>query len=275
MAGPDRAETGGPLPGALYSGPLIEVAATSALIRFPGAGGILVDTDELIRVPADGRDVVDLAMLEDPALALQWLLRSVLSLRASVVAKYGSAVVIAGDALTGKSTIAAALAVSGWAVLGDAVAPIRLSAGTAPGGFEVMATSNVLHLWLKGISSLGLDLDDATMLRPGIRKFAVQHPGRDDSSVPLSTIVILRPTRQLPLAPQRLSGGEAVGALSRLIWHAAAAKDVLGPIELFRWTTEIARNVRIVAVDVVDDFDPSGVAAAIDDVHGEIIRVAQ
>lgn len=43
----------------------------------------------ITRVPANGCSEVDLAMFEDPAIALQWLLRGVPSLRASAVARDG------------------------------------------------------------------------------------------------------------------------------------------------------------------------------------------
>lgn len=260
----------GSLPDAIHRGPLIEVAPDSARIGFPSAGRMLIRADSITRVPDDGCAEVDLAMLEDPAIALQWLLRGVPSLRASAVARDGVGVVLAGEAMTGKSAIAASLASMGWQVLADSVAPIRgNSGGGDTDGIEIMPTTDVLHLWPVSMPSLGLDPRDGVALRPGIGKLAVTLERVSDASVALSTIVILRRIRSSTSGLQMLSGVDAIGAVDHLMWHAAGAKALLGPGPLFMWATGIARNVSIVAIDLDDGFDPNGVARIIDDMVGE------
>ena len=260
----------GSLPDAVHCGRLIEVAPDSARISFPSAGRILIRADSITRVPDGECAEADLAMLEDPALALQWLLRGVPSLRASAVVRDGVGLVLAGEGMTGKSAIAASLASTGWEVLADSVTPIRRNGvGNDTDAFEIVPTTDLLHLWPVSMPSLGLDPRDAVALRPGIGKLAVKLERASDASVALSTIVVLRHSRSHTAATQTLSGVDAIGAVDHLMWHAAAAKTLLGPAALFMWATAIGRSATIVAIDIDDGFDPSGVARIIDDMRGE------
>ena len=260
----------GSLSDAIHCGPLMEVTPDLVRICFPSTGEMLIRSDSITRVPDDGCAEADLAMLEDPALALQWLLRGVPSLRASAVVRDGVGVVLAGEAMTGKSAIAASLASTGWEVLADSVTPIRRNGvGNDTDAFEIVPTTDVLHLWPVSMPSLDLDPRDAVALRSGIGKLALKLERSSDASVALSTIVVLRRRRSNLSGRQTLSGVDAIGAVDHLIWHAAAAKALLGPTALFMWATAIGRSATIVAIDLDDGFDPSGVARIIDDMRGE------
>jgi hypothetical protein len=122
----------------------------------------------------------------------------------------------------------------GWQVLADSVAPIRgNSGGGDTDGIEIMPTTDDLHLWPVSMPSLGLDPRDGVALRPGIGNLAVTLERVNDASVALSTIVVLRRSRSNTSGLQSLSSVDTIGAVDRLMWHAAAAKALLGPAALF------------------------------------------
>jgi hypothetical protein len=283
------------LPDAIVRQPLIEVSHDRALLRMPGAGRMLVTTDDIVTALSPGCSHAQMAPLADPALALQWLLRAVPTLRASSVARGDSGVLLTGTGPVGTSTVAAGLAVRGWRVLGDAVAPVIVADGT----IAVVPTTDTIALWPDALVALGLDADLGVQIRPGLRKRAVpagellaatasagetpggetaaaNHAGSDqqrpgsspsdisgllaDMPVPVDMVVLVRQSNHEPLGAVAYSGFDAVTAVGRASWHHDIALALHDSTAHFAWATALATGTRIIRVTLPRRGDP--VAAA-------------
>lgn len=251
-------------------GPLIDVSRDRALLRMPGAGRMLVTAEALEVALSPGCTLAHLAPIADAALALQWQLRAVPALRAASVAQGDRGVLLTGTGPVGTSTIAAGLAIRGWRVLGDAVAPVIVTDGTV----GVVPTTDTVALWPDALTALGLDAQLGTPIRPGVAKRAVSaahlrsptavlHDDVRSSSVrplPVDMVVLLRQSRHDPLGAVAYGGLQAVTAVVRSGWHHAIGLALHGSAAHFGWATTLATTARIVRVTVPRRGDP--VAAA-------------
>lgn len=287
------------LPDAVVRQPLIEVSADRAVLRLPGAGRMLVTTRDIVEAPAPGRGHGALAPLADPALALQWLLRGVPTVRAASVASNGRGVLLSGTGPVGTSTIAAALVQRGWDMLGDAVAPVIVADGT----ISVVPTTDTLGLWPDALEALGLDAELGQPIRPGVGKRAVtagelvasgKPPGDsaiddsppDDSPaddvaavlgplpVPVDMVVLVRQSNHDPLGAAVYSGFKAFTAVGRSSWHHAIALALHGSTGHFAWSLALATGARIVRVTVPRRGDPIEAAALVAGISDGTIEVA-
>jgi hypothetical protein len=281
------------LPDAIVRQPLIEVSPDRALLRMPGAGRMLVTTDRIVTALSPGCSDAQLAPLADPALALQWLLRAVPTLRASSVARGDSGVLLTGTGPVGTSTVAAGLAVRGWRVLGDAVAPVIVADGT----IAVVPTTTTIALWPDALAALGLDADLGAQIRPGLGKRAVPAgelvagatpagdasvanragsdqqragPSRSDVSglladlpVPVDMVVLVRQSNHEPLGAVAYSGFKAVTAVGRASWHHDIALALRDSTAHFAWATALATCTRIIRVTLPRRGDPVAAAALV------------
>jgi hypothetical protein len=292
------------LPNALVCQPLIEVSPDHALLRMPGAGRMLVTTDDIVTALSPGCSHANLAPLADPALALQWLLRAVPTLRASSVARGDSGVLLTGTGPVGTSTIAAGLAARGWRVLGDAVAPVIVADGT----IAVVPTTDTIALWPDALAALGLDADLGAQIRPGLGKRAVpagelvagaapvgdasvaNHSGSDQQSpgsspdgfgglladlpVPVDLVVLVRQSNHEPLGAVAYSGFKAVTAVGRTSWHHDIALALHGSTTHFAGATALATGARIVRVTLPRRGDPVAAADLVAGIADGTIEVA-
>lgn len=265
------------LPDAVVRQPLIEVSAERGVLRLPRAGRILVTTDEIVYAPAPGSGSGPLAPLADPALALQWQLRSVPAIRAASVATNGRGVLLSGTGPVGASTIAAGLAQRGWQVLGDAVAPVIITDGKP----AVVPTTDALGLWPDALTSLGLDTELGRAIRPGVAKrsvtaaelgaTALAPTGRDP--VPVDMVVLVRRSNHDPLGAVSYRGFDAFNAVGRSSWHHAIGLALHGSTGHFAWSLALATGARIVRVTVPRGGDPHEVAALVDGVSNGTVEV--
>lgn len=267
---------------ALVRRPLLEVSADRALLRMPGAGRMLVTADDLQVTVAPGGDAAGLASLADPALALQWLLRAVPPLRASSVVRNDRGVLLAGAGSVGTSTIAAAMALRGWRVLGDAVAPVIVG-DDAPG---VVPTTDVLGLWPKAMAALDLDPTLGVPIRPGLAKRAVpadqlgsagtgavDAAPADGRPVPVEMVVMVGRGNLEPLAASGYHGFGAVTAVGHTTWHHSVALALHGSRAVFGWATALAAGARIVHLTLPGGADPEAAAELIAGVADGTVEV--
>lgn len=145
-------------------------------------------------------------LLEGPVWQITRLLEGTLGLRASAVAKGGRAVVLAGGgALSGRSSLAAALTQRGFAVVGDAFVTWDPDTCTVSGdGPELM-------LWPDAASRLGLNAERAQEIRPGASRRRYRFPGA--ASATPAVVVLLGRDSLDPPEPSSLRGFEAALAL--------------------------------------------------------------
>jgi len=286
---PDGPQVPYRLPDALVRQPLIEVSADRAVLRLPGAGRMLVTTHDIVGAPAPGRGHGALAPLADPALALQWLLRGVPTVRAASVASNGRGVLLSGTGPVGTSTIAAALVQRGWQMLGDAVAPVIVADGT----ISVVPTTDTLGLWPDALEALGLDAELGHSIRPGVGKRAVtagelvalgtppdDSPADDVAAVlgplpvPVDMVVLVRQSNHDPLGAGAYGGFKAFTAVGRSSWHHAIALALHGSTGHFAWSLALATGARIVRVTVPRRGDPIEAAALVAGISDGTIEVA-
>jgi hypothetical protein len=222
---PDLVEGAVPerLPGAVVREPLVDATPDTFLMRIPPAGRFLVRGGDPVRVRrAPGATDADVrCFLEGPVAAVAALLRGLVPLRAATVVIRGRAVAIAGASATGKSTLAAALALRGHAVLADAVTPIATDAGAATPTVHPHAPDPVL--WPDMVAELGLDPAAGRIVRPALPKLAFRL-GADASPAPLGAVVFLRrDARAAPPRPEKVEGTDKVTPLANAGWHHALA----------------------------------------------------
>ncbi len=297
------------LPDAIVRQPLIEVSPDRALLRMPGAGRMLVTADDIVTALSPGCSDAQMAPLADPALALQWLLRAVPTLRASSVARGDSGVLLTGTGPVGTSTVAAGLAVRGWRVLGDAVAPVIVADGT----IAVVPTTDTIALWPDALVALGLDADLGVQIRPGLGKRAVSagellaatasagespvsdasvanragsdQQSRESSSagviglladmpVPVDMVVLVRQSNHDPLGAVAYSGFDAVTAVGRASWHHDIALALHDSTAHFAWATALATGTRIIRVTLPRRGDPVAAADLVSGIADGTIEVA-
>jgi hypothetical protein len=272
------------LSNAIVRHPLIDVSPDRALLRMPGTGRMLVTANDLEVTVPPGSDLAHLAPLADPALALQWQLRAVPTLRAASVAHGNHSVLLTGTGPVGTSTLAAGLALRGWRVLGDAVAPVIVGNGS----IGVMPTTDTVGLWPDAMAALGLDATLGTPIRPGLAKRAVPTnclnsladvPVEDieisgDRPVPVDMVVLVRRSNHEPLGAVTHSGFKAVAAVGRSSWHHTIALALHGTTTHFGWATALATCARIVRLTLPRHGDPVAAAELVAGIANGTVEVA-
>jgi hypothetical protein len=143
------------LAGATASGALWQAAPGRFLLRVPGAARYLVE--EGTRVTVDPEELAPSGAVERflhaTPLAAVHLQRGQPVLHAAAVeASDGGAIVLAGDSCSGKSTLAAALALRGFRVLADDLSPLALADGSP----VVVPTAREPRLWPDAAGQLGV-----------------------------------------------------------------------------------------------------------------------
>jgi hypothetical protein len=156
----------------------------------------------------------------------------------------GRAVAIAGSAASGKSAVAAALALRGHRVLADAVVPVDVEPSSVAHG-----VSDALGLWPDAVEQLGLDPAAGEIVRPRLEKRSYRFPSAPFAPLAAVAVLELRAGRGA-LATERIQGSQALPILSV---HTAMA-PLLRPLGLsarhFRWATSLASHVGIFRVEV-------------------------
>ncbi len=141
----------------------------------------------------------------------------------SVVARGGRALLLCGAPGEGKSTLAAALAESGWVLVADDLSRVEAGAG----GARVYPSSDGVRLWREAIAHLGWQ--NRAIARDWLRedkyRCAVPRTAAGGSPVPLAAVVVLETGRDLML--ERLSGSDALAAAFRGTLYRPGMLDAL------------------------------------------------
>jgi hypothetical protein len=202
----------------LVRGPLVEATADSVLVRVPNVARFLVRAGSPVRLERE-RGLSDKEIecfLHGPVAAARAVLDGQLPLRGAAVSVREAAVLILGHAAAGKSTLAAALAMRGHALLADSLAIIS---GDGDVGPAVSPAQSRVILWPDMVRELGLDPAAGEIVRPSIpsRAFAL---GPEPETARVGAFVVLtaeRPRRDPELS--RLEGHEKFQPLLGLRWH--------------------------------------------------------
>jgi hypothetical protein len=222
------------LAAAAHRGPLIDASPERVLFRIPPAGRFLVERDGPVAVErAPGATDADIGcFLGGPVGTAALLLRGTLTLRAAAVSIRGTGVLICGSAAAGKSTLAAALAQRGHAILADRV-------GLAAGG-ALHPVDPYPQLWPDVVSRLGLDPDAGSTVRPALdrRTYAVGLPA---GPAPLRLVLLLSAATAGGLHVRELHDATSrLGGLLGREWHARLIEPLGRAADRFRWLAGIA-----------------------------------
>ena len=206
-----------------------------------------------------------------PVMAFVLRARGILSLHAGVVELGGGAVAVAGAPEAGKSTLLAALALSGARVLGDDLAPVYDEGGR----LGVHPSYPRVRLWNDSVERLFGSAGALPLLTPtwDKRYLDVHERGLfEDRPLPLSAVFVLDERVASEEAPrvQTLSRREAFAAvLAHLhtVWMLPASPQDA----VFRLATRIAREIPVARV--VPHSDPARLPGLCDLIVSQAERV--
>ncbi|HEX5726406.1 MAG TPA: hypothetical protein VFX98_13115 [Longimicrobiaceae bacterium] len=198
--------------------------------------------------------------LVGPVLGLLLRLRGVLALHAAAVAVGGRALVLAGPAEAGKSTLAAAFARAGHPVLADDVAALD----EAGGGFRVLPAFPRLRLWPDAAEALFGRADALPRLAEGWEKRALDlapGAGFQPEPLPLAAVYLLGARSEEGPRVEPLSGGAPLVSLAALT-YAAPLLDAGMRRDEFAALARLVRQVPVRAA--VPHLSPARLAALVD-----------
>lgn len=232
---------------ALFRGPLIEMSRTRGLVSIPGIARYLLDADGVRAAPAPGSTEDDTrCFLANTVRALDLVMHDVYCLRAAAVGIGDHAVLVCGPSGSGKSVLAAELALRGHPLLADQLAPIV----PRPGGALIWPTDEAVQLWPRAADRFHLPDDGAQIVRPALPKRA--HRFGDPSArdpVPIGLLVVLGTAPpDTAVAAQPLDAG--VGRLRALAtWqlHRPPAER-LSPLAVFDWLAAVGSAIPSIVV---------------------------
>lgn len=172
--------------------------------------------------------------------------RGLVPFHASGILTKQGAVLFGGRSGAGKSTLAAAMARRGHPVITDDVAPVAIT----PDGIPVVYPgSPSLWLWSDALSQLGIPADELRRVRPRVEK----HVWASAWNLPLGPHPVVGYYRldrhnQPGIILRTLEGMERVKSLNGEIYRAPIGRVLGTPTTLFRTTTALAQQARVVQV---------------------------
>jgi aryl sulfotransferase len=234
------------LPGAEQPRPWIEVTPSSALLRFRGRAGLLVEngTDVVVDRGVSGADDVGW-MVQGWAVTLAMLQRGMLSLHASTVLVGDLVVAVAGARGAGKSTTAMGLRSRGHALLCDDVTLVEFRDG---GAWTTPYSRNV-HLLEDAAAAVGVDFDSLAPLGRGRVKVAFRAETPSAEPRRIDGIVVLTSTDEQAVTVRHVSGAERMAALLAHTTRDGIAPIVLGQERYFAQVAQLADIVPITLVE--------------------------
>jgi len=210
----------------------------------PGAGAVHVRHGREIAVaPEPGGDPGYLRLIViGSGLGMALHQNGRLVMHGATVLRDGAARLIVGPSAAGKSTLAAALADAGFAVLGDDTMPIDWQGGRP----VVVPGARVVKLWADAIRRMGRDPADYPEVATRTGKHFVPGVARASGPVPLEEVIVLDAAPECARAELgRLSGLAALAAVSDNVYRPEFA-DLIGRRgALFRQCAELVRAVPV------------------------------
>lgn len=236
------------LPDAVHSGPLLQVGADgSCRFAIPRVASYLIEGGRRVTLSPG----VDVAAAEIRVFLLGTVFgilchqRGLLPLHASCVRIGGSAVAFSGPSGIGKSTLAAAFACRGHAILADDVTVVDVSASGRP---VVLPAFPRLKLWRDAMDSLSLSTEGLEQSRADLEKFHL----RTESSftadpLPLAAVYHLRDARDLRHEGQELLRGiQAVRDTNDNVYRGRLAQRLPGKQGLLDRVARLCASTRLV-----------------------------
>lgn len=159
-------------------------------------------------------------------------------LHGSVVAAGDGAVAFLGASGAGKSTIAMALAASGFPVLTDDLCALREVQGT----WQVQPACRLTSLWPDALSALGFNPEALPLVRPNLSKRQVPVP-MDTTPRPLKQIYVLEPWLEDHFEVRPLLGVDKVTSIRQHLYRRRIAAGLTDIPEQFRQQLSIAQQV--------------------------------
>jgi len=228
------------LPDALHRSALIEANRQRALFRLTTVGRFLVEPCQptVVQRALGATDQDIECLLRGPVAALRLCLSGHFALRGAAIEISGRALAVCGIA-TGTSSLVAALALEGHAVLGDGVICIE---GNPPAVAPVPeAQPPRVTLWPDSMEALGLDPSGGEIVRPVLRSRAFVLGPSPSGPVPLGVLVALGlgDSPDAVIMPERLAGFGAVATVLKAFWHPRLVEDLGMAKEQFQWAATI------------------------------------
>lgn len=232
------------IPEATHRSPLIEASPTRALFRLLTVGRFLVEPHRpaLVQQAANACEEDIECFAGGTVAALRLCLEKEFSLRGSAVEIGGKAVVMIGTAC-GTSTLAAALAQRGHALLADGMVPVP---GSAPGVRPLKSRPATTTLWPDSVEWLGLDQAAGRTVRPGLRSRAFTF-GTPPAPGTVAVGAIVVPSVDFRLqgscnvsAPEKIGGFQATMQLLQAQWHPRVIADLGLQAHQHHWLTNLA-----------------------------------
>lgn len=174
------------------------------LLRVPNIARFLIVSGKELYVEAD-TDLQDaMPFLLGSAFGILLYQRRVIALHASAVSYVDKSFLFCGDSGIGKSTLSAALCLSGCGFVNDDLCAVSLNEQNKP---VVKSDGRKLKLWRDAIEHFGVGFCEADLIRSQLNKYYIAPPHYQDLSVslPISAIYILREYR-----PSMTEGIEAL-----------------------------------------------------------------
>ena len=195
---PDVSIRLGPVPlqleGAVTVRPTFEIAGDRFLLRIPGVARLLLQAGrEIVIAIEDGTPQDDVAIfIIGTVFGILLHQREQAVFHASAVRVGDRAVLFCGVSGAGKSTMAAALAQRGYAMLADDVCAITMS---GDGRAMAQPDGRQLKLWSRTIDKLDLGAWRGAAVRSKLEKFYVEPPLTSSEALPVGAVYILSETR--------------------------------------------------------------------------------
>ncbi|MBK1663200.1 serine kinase [Rhodospirillum rubrum] len=233
-----------PSPPLLFESPLVGVFAEGAIVLRINPGlGFLIEGGARITVDATAQtgEAEIATFLFGQCLGFLALQRHQPALRAASVVRDGRAVVLAGAAGVGKSTLAAALMAKGWGLLADEVTLID------PRTLLIPPALGRIKLWKDSATLLGLEAAALPAVRPGWNKGHAPYGGHlAPAAVPLAAIVLIErayATRAPGITPIRAT--EALTPLHDLLHGTILAGALAARPACFDLLTRVVSRVPV------------------------------
>jgi HPr Serine kinase C-terminal domain len=199
---------------------------------------VIEDGIQVTIEPEDNGDMADTrALLMGPVQAILWHQRGLLPLHASAVSVKGVGVAVAGPSGVGKSTLAAALADQGCAVLADDISIVD------PKTVTILTGQRRLRLWRSALEHLRISPDDLPRAISRTEKFVLNKEGGPVPERQKLAHIVLPVRSSCDGAELKLlRGSDAILALTDVVHALPAAHELgLGPA-IFRALTQIQRT---------------------------------
>ncbi len=199
------------LPGGDEIGPGMETAKDTLFISLPGVARALVRGGNTVDYRIEPGADPDLArrLFRGSARAALMHQRGDIPLNGTALcASNGTAVVLCGLSVTGKSTLAYELTRRGWTLLADGIACIANAMPRA----QIHPADTSIELWAAACEHFGIDTAPLRRVRSRLQKYEVPVDAATQSA-PLSVVVEVIPEGRAALVQVR--GAERMNVLSR------------------------------------------------------------